>query len=503
MSKEFVIGLDIGTTSAKAVIFRKNGDVLSEDEQFYPTKSPYPSWSEQNPIQIEFAAINAMKNAIEKGQISGNQVLSVGLSAAMHSLICVDEKWEPLSPCITWADNRSITEANKVRESDLAKSLYYETGTPIHPMSPLLKLIWMRENGYDPYKKAARFVSIKEFITGRWFNIAAVDYSTASSSGMFHIRNHLWSSEALKLTGIHPLQLSQPVEPTYLFQNLKSSIANEMGLPSNVPFAAGGSDGPLANIGIGAISPGDTALTIGTSGAIRQMSRCPLEAKKQQAFCYAFSNDLWVIGGPTNNGGNVLQWANEVLEEGDPKNYDNLLATAKKISPGSDGLLFLPFLYGERAPYWDGNAKGSYIGLTSKHQKGHLVRASIEGVLFNLKTIHNVLSDSAITTSSIYASGGFARSNFWVQMLADIFGVNVYIPISHQSSAWGAAWCSLVAINEAKDIESIKNYIPMKTMIKPNKTDNQLYEELYPIYENLFDILQPTFHKLEKFTTKP
>ncbi|MFA9560244.1 gluconokinase [Evansella sp. AB-rgal1] len=502
MSSKHVIGLDIGTTSAKAVIFYLDGTVLSEDEQFYPIESPYPSWSEQNPLQIESAAINAMKYAIQKANISGNQVLSVGLSSAMHSLICVDEKWNPLSPCFTWADNRSVMEASKLKVSDLTKSLYYQTGTPIHPMSPLVKLIWMRENGYEAYKNATRFVSMKEFLTGRWFNVAAVDYSTASASGLFHIRDHLWSSEALDLAGIHSSQLSQPVEPTFLYQNLHPSVANEIGILHTVPFAAGGSDGPLANLGTGAISPGETAITIGTSGAIRQMSRNPVEAKNQQAFCYAFSNDLWIVGGPTNNGGNVLQWVHEVLEEGDSKKYDSLLAAAEKIPPGSDGLLFLPFLHGERAPHWDANARGTYIGISANHQKGHLIRSSLEGVLFNLKTIHNALTDVAITTSSIYASGGFARSDFWVQMLADIFGVNVYLPKSHQSSAWGAAWCSLVAINEAKDLESIKNYIPMKSMMQPIKRNNEIYEELYPIYENLFKILQPTFHQLQNFTKK-
>ena len=505
--KQFVIGLDIGTTSAKAVIFHKNGIVLAENEQPYPVKHPEPGWAEQDPVLIEEAAIKALRTAIINGKINGKNILSVGLSSAMHSLICIDNKWDALSPSITWADGRAISQADNLKNTDKGTSIYLRTGTPIHPMSPLTKLIWMRENRIEAYEQAKRFVSIKEFLTGRWFDTASVDYSIASATGMFDIETLSWNEEALELAGISVSQLSTPVEPTFIFQGMHPSIAERIGIPADIPFAAGGSDGPLANLGIGAIDPGETAITIGTSGAIRQMNAKPRTDEKQQVFCYAFSKERWILGGPINNGGIVLQWLNDVLgqetlETAINKNedpYTIMLSAAEKVAPGANGLLFLPYLNGERAPHWDANARASFIGLSMHHHKSHMVRAGLEGVLFSLLSVSAALRQLTGETNTLYASGGFARSSFWVQMLADIFGQDIHLPMSHQSSAWGAAWCSLLAVNEVNTFQEIKEHIPMRDTIKPHMETHQTYTELYQVYRSLYDSLKPTFTQLAAF----
>ncbi|MCD8510780.1 MAG: gluconokinase [Bacillus sp. (in: Bacteria)] len=315
MNKKYTLGLDIGTTSAKSVLFTTNGSVVSEHEVTYPTIHPEPAWVEQDPYIIENAAITAIKSTMEKSQIHPDELISIGLSSAMHSLICMDEKGDALTNTITWADGRSVKQASQLKGSEIGSSIYLKTGTPIHPMSPLLKLIWMKETGYPPYEKAWKFVSIKEFLIYRWFQKAVVDFSVASATGMFNIHSLEWEKEALALAGINEEQLSAPVPPTYLLEGLSVEIAGRMGVKQDLPFAIGGSDGPLANLGIGATESGDTAITIGTSGAIRQMSSSPKTDMKQEVFCYAVSNDLWILGGATNNGGNVLQWLKTVLGE--------------------------------------------------------------------------------------------------------------------------------------------------------------------------------------------
>ncbi|WP_280770444.1 gluconokinase [Salipaludibacillus daqingensis] len=507
MMKEFVIGLDIGTTSAKSVIFKKDGTVVSEDEQNYPVFHSHPSWAEQDPLLIERSAILAMKNALQSKGIKGEQILSVGLSSAMHSLVCVDEENNPLSPSMTWADGRSDAQAIALKNSLLGTEIYLQSGTPIHPMSPLVKLIWMHENNYPAYHSAAKFLSIKEFLTSRWFGIDAVDYSVASATGLFDMKNKEWNEEALKLAGIHSDQLSKAVSPTFVFEGLKKDIAQEMGVPVDLPFVAGGSDGPLANLGIGAINPGETAITIGTSGAIRQMSARPQTDERQEAFCYSFTDDLWIIGGPTNNGGIVLQWLIDVLGQKEVEEalhhggdaHSLLLRAAENVAPGAGGLIFLPYINGERAPHWDAKARGAYVGLSMDHRKEHMTRAGLEGVLFSLLNVSEALNRLAGKTSTLYASGGFARSSFWVQMLADIFGQEVHLPESHQSSAWGAAWISLLAIGEVSDLASIKQHIPMKNVISPNEENEEIYRNLYPIYRNLYDALKPTYDQLHTF----
>ncbi|MGJ9385621.1 gluconokinase, partial [Salipaludibacillus sp. CF4.18] len=501
MNKQYVIGLDIGTTSAKSVIFQKNGIVVSEAEESYPVFHTNPSWAEQDPLVIEKAAIHAIKNSLQIKGIKGEEILSVGISSAMHSLICVDEKNQPLSPSITWADGRSVDQARILKETSSGNNIYLHTGTPIHPMSPLVKLIWMQETNYEPYIHASKFLSIKEFITSRWFGTDAVDYSIASATGLFNIQTKDWNVESLKLAGINRDQLSKPVPPTFIFQGISKEIAEQIGIPEGLPFAIGGSDGPLANLGIGAIDTGDTALTIGTSGAIRKMASSPKTDSLQQIFCYAVTDELWISGGPTNNGGNVLQWLKEVLGHKEREEALNtggdaftlMLQSAEGVEPGANGLLFLPYLNGERAPHWDANARGAYIGLSTDHRKEHMIRASLEGVLFSLLNVSEVLNRLSGETSTLFASGGFARSHFWVQMLADIFEREVHIPESHQSSAWGAAWFSLLAIGEVNDLASIKNYIPMKEVIHPSQYERERYRKLYPIYKSLYKTLKPTF----------
>lgn len=505
--EKYVIGLDIGTTSAKAVLFRKNGLVVGESESLYPVFNPHPSWAEQDPIVIEKAAIEAIRSVIENANADKRQVTAVGLSTAMHSLICLDDKNQPLSPSIIWADGRSVDQAGRLR---LQTDIYLKTGTPIHPMSPLCKLVWMKENNYEPYKNASKFVSIKEFLLLSWFGEAVVDYSVASATGLFNIHTFDWDEEVLLVAGIKREQLSKPVAPTTICQGLSNELASRMGLDNNTPFVLGGSDGPLANLGIGAIAPGDVALTVGTSGAIRQMSAKPKTDELQEIFCYAVTDDRWIMGGPTNNGGIVFQWLRDVLGEKEValalqqggNAYNLLTKLASDVKPGSNGLLFLPFLNGERAPYWDANARGSLIGLTLSHKKEHIIRAGLEGVVYSLYSVGEALERLAGQPVNLFASGGFARSPLWLQMVADIFGHPVQVPESHQSSAWGAAWFALLAVGEAASLEGIKESIPMKQTYEPNGESHKVYKELYETYRELYMALKPHFTTLANFQRK-
>ncbi|HYK74189.1 MAG TPA: FGGY family carbohydrate kinase [Pseudoneobacillus sp.] len=509
MNKSYVIGLDIGTTSAKSVLFDRNGSVVSEHEVEYTLSHPFPGWVEQDPIAIELGAINAIKYSIQKGNIDPNELLAVGISSAMHSIICIDRDLQPLSPSITWADGRSFQQAENLMKEN-GTDIYLKTGTPIHPMSPFVKLLWMKETGYEPYKKAFKFVSIKEFLLGRWFNQLVVDYSVASATGLFDIHKLDWDEQALQIVGISYEQLPTPVRPTHILEGISSRVCEEMGIPATTPFVVGGSDGPLANLGIGAITPEDIAITIGTSGAIRKMASQPKTDAKQEVFCYAFDKDLWVTGGPTNNGGIVFRWLREVLGQQEVSEsltigkdaYDLLTELASHVNPGANGLIYLPFLNGERAPHWDANAKGAYIGLSASHEKSHLIRSGLEGVIFNIYQIGETLERLTGSSNRLLASGGFARSSLWLQILADIFGKKVEVPLSHQSSAWGASWTALYALNEVPSFQAIKDYIPMQDTYLPIEANHLIYQELYPIFKNLYQSLKPSFHAISEFQRK-
>lgn len=509
MTQTYVIGLDIGTTSAKSVLFDKHGGVVSEHEVEYPLSHPFPGWVEQDPEVIELAAIDSIKFTMQKSLINPKDLLGIGISTAMHSIICIDKDLNPLSPSITWADGRSYKQAEKLKVQN-GTEVYLNTGTPIHPMSPFVKLIWMKETNYAPYIKAYKFVSIKEFLLARWFNQFVVDYSIASATGLFNIHTLEWDEQALQLAGISREQLSNPVRPTAILEGIQHRISDAMGIAPTTPFVIGGSDGPLANLGIGAISPEDIAITIGTSGAIRKMANHPKTDQLQEVFCYAFDQDLWVTGGPTNNGGIVFRWLREVLGEHemnialkqgkDP--YDLLMEIVSHVKPGANGLLFLPYLHGERAPHWDANAKGAYIGLSPSHEKGHLLRAGLEGVIFNIYQIGETLERLSGPSNRLLASGGFARSPLWLQILADIFGKEVVVPSSHQSSAWGASWTALFALNEVPSFQAIKDCIPMQNTYLPNEKNHSLYQNLYPVFKETYTALKSSFHTLSEFQRK-
>lgn len=494
--KKYVIGLDIGTTSTKAVIFNKGGNVVSEHEVEYPLFQPQPTYAEQDPEQIEKAAIHAIYQAVQ--EIDQNELIGVGISTAMHSIICVDEDGVPLSPSITWADGRSAEQAARLKSNE-GLDIYLKTGTPIHPMSPFLKLVWMRENNYEAYKKAAKFVSIKEFLLFKWFGKWVVDYSVAAATGLFNIHHFSWEPDALKIAGISDNNLSTVVPPTYVLEGVDQSIANKMGINRKLPFVVGASDGPLANLGIGAIEKGEAAVTIGTSGAIRQMIKKPTLDKNQEVFCYTFTDQLWVMGGPINNGGIVLRWLKELFGEQNEQILTNL---ASKVNPGSNGLLFLPYLNGERAPFWDANARGSFIGLSLSHRKEHLLRASLEGVIYSMYHVGEALERLADKPTKLLASGGFARSELWLQILSDVFGSDVQVPDSHQSSAWGAAWVALYSLNEVSTLTDIKKSIPMKLNVSPVPVHQKEYEILYHIFKDAYQSLRSHNHALSAYQRK-
>ncbi|WP_062349987.1 gluconokinase [Bacillus kwashiorkori] len=486
MSNKFVIGLDIGTTSVKAVAFNKEGQVLSEVEENLRLKTKKKGWAEQDPLEIENATITAIRNAITKGRLNPNLLEIIGISSAMHSIICVDMDGNPLSPAIIWADGRAAEQA-KLLKKDKSNVWYKETGTPIHPMTPFVKLLWMKENKYEPYVKASKFLSIKEFLLSRWFGLSIVDYSIASSSGMFNIHTFSWHKRALDLLGVSEEKLSTPVSPTTVLEGLHKSVANQLGILPSTKFAIGSSDGHLANLGTSAIGEGELAVTIGTSGAIRQMAPSPSINRDEKTFCYPFNESLFLIGGATNNGAIVMQWLKDFLSY--EESMDSFIEMAKDVQPGAEGVLFLPFINGERAPLWNSEVSGEFYGLSISHKREHLVRACLEGIIYNIYHIGLALEEMRGPARKIVASGGFAKSELWLQILADVFNKEVVVPISHQSSAWGAAWLALYSVGEVANLMDIKQHTPIKKVILPKMESHERYMEVFRAFKKLSERL--------------
>ncbi|MEK3884733.1 gluconokinase [Paenibacillus sp. PL2-23] len=486
----YVMGLDIGTTSVKACLFNKVGHLVSEAERMIESEYPQQGWVQQDAVKIERLTVQAVNEAISKAAIDREHLIAVGFSAAMHSLVPVDEQGQPLSAAFIWSDGRGTEQVDRMTEEQRCR-LYAKTGTPIHPMTPFMKLLWMQEEMIETYRQAAFFMSIKEYILYCWFGQRIIDYSMASATGLFNPYTLEWDEEMLELAGISVDQLSAIVPPTTVLGELKVDIAEEMGIAPSVPFVIGAADGQLSNLGTGALLAGEVAVTVGTSGAIRQFSREAKVSQRGETFCYSFSEDSYIIGGPTNNGGIALQWLKQLLN--DSGSYEGFLAEAEHTPPGAEGLLFLPYINGERAPLWNQKARGNFFGMTMTHTKAHYVRAVLEGITFNLYQIGQVLEKLAGPPKQIYVSGGLARSPIWLQMMADVFDAAIYVSENHHSSAWGAAWTALVGIGAEERFEDIKHNIPMGQAVLPNDEVSRKYKEIYRKYEELAASLTPLF----------
>jgi gluconokinase len=504
---KYYIGLDIGTTSTKAIVFSRSGAIKGTGNADYPLLVPQPSWAEQEPEAIFAAVIAALRQAISQAGIARQQIGAIGFSTAMHSLIAVDKSGFPLTNSIIWADNRSVQQTERLKRDGVGHRIYLATGTPIHPMSPLSKIIWLRENEPEIFRKTAKFISIKEYVIHRLFGCYVVDYSIASATGLFHLSKLNWDEDACLLAGIRRDQLSEPVPTTHILRGIQSRYADEIGIDSATPFVVGASDGVLANLGVGAIDQGEVAITIGTSGAVRTVVPGPKTDPQGRTFCYVLTEDHWVIGGPTNNGGIMLRWFRDEFSYPEVEQakqlgvdpYDVMIEAAQKVPAGSEGLLFLPFLSGERAPYWNADARGSFFGIGLHHKREHFIRAVLEGILFSVYSVGIALRDLAGSAQEIRASGGFARSREWRQIMADMFGYEVLIPESHESSSFGAAVLAMFAVGDIGKLSEVKDLIRITHRHEPNLQRSSTYLELFYIYEQVYQNLVEQFRLIADF----
>lgn len=409
----------------------------------------------------------------------------------MHSLLAVDKNSRPLTASILWSDGRSAGIAKRLRDSSQGKSIYQTTGTPLHAMSPLCKLIWLRENEPALFNVAYKFVSIKEWIWFRLFGVWEVDWSIASATGLFNNQLFSWDAQALSLTGILINQLSALVSTTLVRHELRSETATLLNLPVGTAFCIGASDGCLANVGSDALKTNTAALTIGTSAAVRIASPIPIIDAEAMPFSYVLDESTFICGAPVSNGGNVVQWLQQNFLNGECS-YDELLQQVATIPPGSDGLLCLPHLHGERAPVWDEASAGAFIGIRPHHTRTNFLRAALEGVCYSLRGIIELLEAQSQPILALHASGGFVQSPIWLQLLTDVVGKRLIVTQTEDASAIGAALWGWKAVQQTVSLTASGN----QSTFQPNAATQTVYKQYFDVYRSLYPALKTTFHQL-------
>ena len=504
---DYIIGIDVGTTSTKAVIYDKKGKIYGYANKLYPLIQDNADMAEEDPDVIFKATIAALKEVT--GKVDG-KVLGVSWSTQQHSLIALDKDHKPLTNAITWADNRSEKYASAMDKDGSGLELYKRTGLPNHPMGPVYKILWLKNEHPDIYKQTRYWVGLKEYLIYRYFGQLKEEYGMAAATGLFNIHTMDWDEESLKLTGVTRDQLPELVPGTYQVKGLKPEYAQEIGFDADIPFIMGGTDGALSGIGSGAIGDGEVSVTIGTSGVVRTFVDKPQIDPKGRIYCYPVMDGKWIIGGPVNNGGIVFRWVRDNLfapekalaKEMGKDPYDLLTEIASQVPAGSDGLIFHPFLGGERAPIWDGNARASFFGLTRQHSRAHMVRAALEGIVYNLYTVELALKEAAGEPKKVMASGGFARSPLWRQMLADIFEEPVTIAESFEAGCLGAMVIGQISLGLADDLSVAKNFVGKTNTYQPDPKTFANYREIMPIYIRLGRKLESEYTAIAEYQRK-
>ncbi|SDS85240.1 gluconate kinase, FGGY family [Mucilaginibacter mallensis] len=490
----YLLGIDIGTGSTKAVAVSFSGEPIDVSQHYYPVKSPKPGYSEQDPALIFEAFISCITDTVKK---IGYPPYAVSLSSAMHSVIPVDADGKALADMITWADARSEDIAQKLRATAQGEFIYKTSGTPIHAMTPLCKLMWLRENQNALFIAAHKFISIKEYIWYQLFNEFQVDCSIASATGLFDIINLKWNPTACDLVGITEDKLSEPVNTIYKRADLNKGLALSLKLNTDTPFIIGASDGCCANLGSFVTEPGTASLTIGTSGAVRITSKQPVYNYPAMVFNYLLKKETFVCGGAVNNGGIALNWLIKTfLNKQLPghSDYDTVFNQIATIEAGSDGLIFLPYLYGERAPLWDTQSCGVFFNIKPQHTQAHFLRAGLEGICFALYDVLQTVEQSAAPIDQLNISGGFITSTVWTQMLANITGKKLVIVQQEDASAMGAIFLAIDALNLDLHI-SQKPPVTEMSLI-PHQPTHQAYNQGFSAFKTLYQNLKETMHLL-------
>ena len=498
---ECIITVEIGTNAARILAFDTNGQVIGSMKGFYPTFHIKPDYSEQDPEQLFITMLYVLKNLLNKEVHPKNyKVISICFSASMHSVLAIDKHGVPLGNAITWADNRAKTEAAELKGSALGKTIYEATGTPIHPMSPLAKIAWLKKHDPERCRNTSRYLSIKSYIIQQLTNGYFLDYSLGSATGLMNIHNISWDTDALDYVGITRGQLPELVPVFHSPGKLRKEYQRSLGLSEDVKIIVGSSDGCLAMLGGGIWEDGKATVTIEDSGAFRVIGNEVIKDSKQRIFNYLLTEKLFVSGGPTNNGGVIFEWF--VTQFGDCKKpfdveytMESLIQEATTLPIGSDGLIFLPYLLGERAPIWNANARGSYFGLNIKHERQHFIRATIEGILYEIYSIGKTLQEHR-SIKSITVNGSFASTPACAQILADICNMPVNVGKNPDSNAQGAFLLSATDMGIYKTLDEAARSVVLSSNFRPHTANHDLHMEYFSIFERLSAKLSEEFEAI-------
>ena len=498
-----LIGLDLGTSTCKALAIDGEGRLLARASADYPLATPRPGWAEQAPSDWLDGADRAMR-ALVRGLPSGCEVAAIGLSGQMHGLVALDAADRVLRPAMLWCDNRTGAQCERITERvGGLEALLALTSNRMLPGFTGGKLLWMAEHEPALFAAMRRFLLPKDYLRLLMTGEHATDMSDASGTGLFDVRARRWSGPMLDAAGLSSGQVPHAHESHEVAGYLRAEIASGWNLPAGIPVIAGGGDSVIQTTSMGVIGSGAVGVTIGTAGLVGAgASACPdNEGALLQVSC-GNGPGLWHVMGVTLNGGGAFGWLREALRmlPGGAPDFDALTRLAEEVEPGAGGLLFMPSLLGERCPHVAPDARGAWVGLTQGHDMRHMTRALLEGILLNLRSILDLVGRSGVSFGMLRASGGATVSRTWLQMLADVSGRPVAtVTGAAEGGAYGAALLAGVGGGYWRSLDDAVSVIVEAPALVPRPETARLYDRLHPIHAALHDRLAVTMHDLAMF----
>ncbi|WDL95361.1 xylulokinase [Alicyclobacillus sp. ALC3] len=499
-----VLGIDVGTSGTKVIAVRLDGTIVSVATASYEMMTPKSGYAEQHPEDWWSATVSAIQTVMtQAGDVS---VAGIGLSGQMHGLVPLDKQGRVIRPSIIWCDLRSDAEALELERAVGRDTVIRLTENPPLPNFTITKILWMKHHEPDLYSRIDKVLLPKDYVRYRLTDSFAMDVSDASGTLMLDVAKRAWSKEMCEAAGI-PLEWLPPVyESNEVVGHLSATAARLLGLPEGVPVVAGAGDQAAGAIGLGIVEPGTVSAVFGTSGVVLAVTDKSLRdpAGRLHTFCHA-QRDSWFVMGVTQAAGGSLQWYRNRLAQMeqavaarcDADIYTLLMNEAETVAPGADGLLFLPYLMGERSPHLDPQARGAWIGLEWRHTAAHLVRAILEGVSFSLRDCWEAMQELGVTSSGWKASGGGASGRLWMEVFASVIGEPVQILQSSHGPALGAAILAAQGIGAlSEDPAAIQAWLGTGNSIPPRADWADFYNDLYPLFQEGYRVTKNLMHDL-------
>ncbi|MEM2049859.1 MAG: FGGY family carbohydrate kinase [Thermoproteota archaeon] len=499
----FILGVDLGTSACKTVVFTLDGRRVASASREYPVIQPQPRWAEQNPLEWWRAAVETIRESLAKRRIEGSRIVGLAVDSQREAVVPVGANGEVLYNSIIWLDRRTEEQTERMRSLLDESMVLRTTGVGINPVFSASKILWLKENFPNIFSKTKVFLFAKDFIIYKLTGEKITDYSMASRTMLFDIRRRKWAEEICSTLGIPVDKLPPPCESSIIVGEVSSNASVETSLPRGLPVVNGGGDRPCECLGAGVIKEGAVNIGTGTGSTFEApLSRPNPDLRGRVNCCCHVIPGAWEYESSISTTGGALRWFKNVFGEreskeaeetgGDP--YDLIIRGALETNLGADGLLFYPYLAGAFPPRVDGKARAVFFGINLSHSKGHFVRAILEGVAFHYLTVLELLRELGLEIAEVSMVGGETRSDFWNQLKADVTGRRIRIPEVEDAAAMGAAILAGIGTGQYTSVQkAVESTVRTRRVYVPNAENHSAYLKLYEKYEAIYALISKAY----------